>query len=388
MRVGMITGEYPPLTGGVANFTRDLSRAMIDAGHEVFVFTRAKAKADSRYPINVEAHVKGRWNWLTNRAIKRWIKDNRLDIINIQFQTAAFNMHPSIHWLPSRVKDIPVIVTCHDLRVPYLFPKAGKLRIWIVRKLTQDVDGVITTNGEDEIRLRDDWGIREVAWIPISSNFSINPPEGFDRADWRAQYGVKNDDLLISHFGFLNRSKGVTVLIDALAKLVKQGLPVHLIMIGGRAGASDPTNLVYGKEVDKQIKRLGLGNRIHWTGYAEPPTISAGFCSSDITTLPYVDGVSLRRTTLMTSLAHGKAIITTEPQMPLPELGEAVEMIPVNDPNALVDAIIRLWESPGRRKELETAALKIAQKFSWKQIAARTLGFYETIREEFQSRRE
>jgi phosphatidylinositol alpha-mannosyltransferase len=157
-------------------------------------------------------------------------------------------------------------------------------------------------------------------------------------------------------------------------------------MIGRRAGASDPTNLTYGKEVDRQIKRLGLGDRIHWTGAAEPPTISAGFCSSDITPLPYVDGVSLRRTTLMTSLAHGKAIITTEPQMPLPELGEAVEMIPINDPDVLADAIVRLWQSPERRKELEAAALKISQKFSWKQIAARTLGFYETILDEFRSR--
>ena len=39
MRIGLITGEYPPQQGGVGDFTRELARALIAAGHEAQVIT-------------------------------------------------------------------------------------------------------------------------------------------------------------------------------------------------------------------------------------------------------------------------------------------------------------------------------------------------------------
>ena len=39
MKIGLITGEYPPQQGGVGDFTRELARALIAAGHEAQVIT-------------------------------------------------------------------------------------------------------------------------------------------------------------------------------------------------------------------------------------------------------------------------------------------------------------------------------------------------------------
>lgn len=375
----MVTGEYPPMQGGVGAFTREVARALVALGHPVSVFTRTEAQQADEPGITVAAEVRGRWGWRTLGAIRAWARERRIDIVNVQFQTAAYNMHPAVHWLPAQLAEAPVVVTFHDLRVPYLFPKAGRLRRWVVRKLAADAAGAIATDRADEAVLRNEWRIPRVCWVPIGSNVTAAPPPGYDRAAWRASLGVSRDDLLISYFGFLNESKGGLVLVKALARLVAEGVPAHLVMIGGRAGASDPTNLAYGARVDAAIAQHGLTDRVHWTGFVDDAQVSAHFYASDICALPYLDGVSLRRGTLMAALAHGRAIVTTAPQTSAPELEGVVETLPPGDSRTLAETLARLWRDPGRRKAFEAAALDAAQQFSWEGIARRTLQFYETI---------
>ena len=49
---------------------------------------------------------------------------------------------------------VPVVVTFHDLRVPYLFPKAGRLRPAAVTHLARAAAGVIATDPADEAELK------------------------------------------------------------------------------------------------------------------------------------------------------------------------------------------------------------------------------------------
>jgi hypothetical protein len=72
-------------------------------------------------------------------------------VVNIQYQPAAYNMNSAaINFLPWRLKNVvKTAVTFHDLRVPYLFPKAGRLRQTAVNFLARSADGVIATNPAD-----------------------------------------------------------------------------------------------------------------------------------------------------------------------------------------------------------------------------------------------
>ncbi|MGF1505318.1 MAG: glycosyltransferase, partial [Anaerolineae bacterium] len=300
-----------------------------------------------------------------------------MDVVNVQFQTAAYDMHPSIHFLPGRV-DPPVVVTFHDLRVPYLFPKAGPVREWSVQRLAQHAHGVIATDRADEARLLA-WGVEPVRWIPIGSNVTTTPPSGCTRHGWRAERSIPQDALLISYFGFLNESKGGLDLAEALARLVAAGIDAHLVMIGGRAGSSDPTNSGYGRQGDAAIAGHGLTDRIHWTGFVADEWVSAAFLASDVTALPYRDGVSLRRGTLMAALAHGRAIVTTEAQTDIPELDGVVETAPPADPDGLADALEAVWRDPKRRTTLEAAARSASGHFRWDVIARRTADFFTEV---------
>ncbi len=368
------------MQGGVGAFTREVAREMADTEHEVFVFTRSEVQNANEDGINVCPVVGDTWGWNTIPQVKAWIADNQIDIVNIQFQTAAFNMHPAIHWTPHRIESVPVVVTFHDLRVPYLFPKAGALREWIVKKIARDTDAVISTDREDEARLRQEWHIPKVRWIPIGSNVTTTPPPHYDRQTFRSQMGVGDQDLLISYFGFLNESKGGSVLVEALARLVEQGIPAHLVMIGGRAGSSDPTNVRYGEQVDALIDQHNLSKQVHWTGFVEDNAVSANFLASDLTVLPYLDGVSLRRGTLMAALAHGRAIVTTHPETDAPELEGVVKTVEPNNPDALAEAILSIWHDPKKREQLEQAAKQTNDNhFTWASITQKTIDYFNEL---------
>ena len=61
MRIGLVTGEFPPMEGGVGAFTEQLGRALKALGHEVHIITSIKARpataprklAGIREPIDI-----------------------------------------------------------------------------------------------------------------------------------------------------------------------------------------------------------------------------------------------------------------------------------------------------------------------------------------------
>jgi glycosyltransferase involved in cell wall biosynthesis len=124
---------------------------------------------------------------------------------------------------------------------------------------------------------------------------------------------------------------------------------------------------------------LGVADRIVATGFLPPDQVTAGFLATDVCALPYVEGASLRHGTFMAALAHGRAIVTTQPLVPLDELrdGENVLLVPPNDAGALADGIRRVMADSALCARLERGAAELAQQFTWDRIAARTAEVYE-----------
>jgi len=390
MRIGLITGEYPPDQGGVGDFTSRLAKSLVDLKHEVHVIASAsrtpdREAQDSRVPsqgdrVSVHRVIQG-WRIGCWGSILDLADGLSLDILNVQYQAAAYGMRPGINLVPRR-RQCPVAVTFHDLKVPYLFPKAGPLRWWIVRALAQRADGVIVTNRVDELRLSDSQPrIANLARIPIGSNIPSVLARDYDRDAERARWGVAPGDVLLGYFGFLNESKGGEELINALALLAEQGLPAHLLKIGGRVGSSDPTNRAYADRVDGLIAALGLDERVHWTGYVPPERVSASLRATDVCVLPYRDGVSFRRGTLLACLAHGMAIVTTRPAAPIPGVEHERNMLLVEprNPPALAQAVARIADDPTLRARLEEGAKSLASEFTWEHIARLTAAFFSGL---------
>ncbi len=62
MRIGMITGEYPPMQGGIGAYTRILAGEMAAQGHEVFVLSRTGTTSNNPH-VQLSASIDqlGRW---------------------------------------------------------------------------------------------------------------------------------------------------------------------------------------------------------------------------------------------------------------------------------------------------------------------------------------
>jgi glycosyltransferase involved in cell wall biosynthesis len=389
MRIGLVTGEYPPMEGGVGAFTEQLARALAGQGHDIDIITSKKARpvdAPRRVstvfePIALDfarLHPRaGRWRWPTLSTIADVAIRYDLQIINLQYQAAAFNMHsPAIHFLPWRLKSIvPTIVTFHDLRVPYLMPKAGRLREAIIRGLARRAAGNIATNTAD-FRTLQRWNDRPLRQIPIGSNIDVYEPNHIEIAEVRGKLGLADGDVLLGYFGFLNETKGANTLIQALAQLDQR---YHLIFVGGQTGSSDPgNNQAFLSLLQDQIDRLGLSERVHWTGFLSPTRVSAHLVAADLMVMPYRDGVSMRRGTLMAVLAHGRPLITTYPAEETIEFtqGENMWFVFPDNPTELAQSIARLAGDALLRERLGRGARELGRQFDWNTIAARTVEFY------------
>lgn len=380
MRIGFVTGEYPPMQGGIGAHCRVLAQTLTAQGHNVSIFTDPRAENSATDTAIALTHnpAKG-WRRKAMQAVDAWARRERLDVVNLHFQTAAYQMSPWIHYLPGFVKSAPVVTTFHDLRFPYLFPKAGRLRDWIVMRLARQSAGVIATNHEDAARLAK---LPHHTLIPIGSSVPTELPSDFDRSIWRGRAGVSDDHtLLLAHFGFINHSKGVDTLLGAAAALIHAGCPLKLVMVGGRTGTSDPTNAEYATKIDALIGTLGLEAHLCWTGFVEPCEVSAYLAASDAVALPFRDGASYRRSSLMAAIAHGCAIITTKPTVDIPAFKNDQNLLMVAPENvpALAAAIQVMVNTPAIRERLGAGASTLREHFAWDRIAGENLAFFQQV---------
>lgn len=392
LRIGLVTGEYPPMEGGVGAFTQALAQALHALGHAVTVISRREARPPDvqltarqlNEPIDLGyaqllARAR-RWNRPEMHIIADMAVRYELDVVNIQYQAAAYNMrNPAINFLPWRLRGVaPAVVTFHDLRVPYIFPKAGALRTWVVQRMAQQAAGAIATNPADAAVLRT-WQVGRLAQIAIGSNIAPHAPDAATIAGLRAGLGLTDDAALLAYFGFANPSKGADVLVEALAQLPTNA---QLVFIGGQTGASDPANnAAFLAQIRAQIAARGVQPRVHWTGFVPDAAVSAWLHAADLVVLPYRDGVSLRRGTLMAALAHGRPLITTHPPDGPAALvdGETAYLVPPDDPAALVAAVQALMADATLRARLGRQAAAFAAQFSWEHIARQTVDFYRAV---------
>ncbi len=380
MRILLISGEFPPMQGGVGDYTRQMARAFAAQGHEAHVLASASLaeayRTGTGEPWGVHPVVDA-WGWRCWRQVAGLVREVVPDVIDIQYQAAAYDMRiPAIHFLPwwlHRTRGAPpVVVTYHDLKPPYLFPKAGPLRGWVVRQLARHCHAAIVTNAEDLNAARQWPSAPSLHHIPIGSNMPAAPPAGYDRAAWRTAYGYGEGDFVWAYFGFLNESKGGETLVQALAL----SPPHHrLLMIGDRVGSSDPTNRSYAARVEASMTDLGVIGRVQWTGYLAVDQVPAALLGADVVVLPYRDGISFRRGSLHAALALGCPVLSTYPRVPLPELidGENVRLVPVDDSEALSLAARELAHDPAVRARIGGGAKLLARQFTWERIAQRTV---------------
>jgi glycosyltransferase involved in cell wall biosynthesis len=401
----MLTGELPPDRGGVGDYTARLSDALAALGVPVGILTRERPDIPSRRVLGASAvPVHGTvpaWDARAWRMVARALRGlGPRPLLHIQFQAGAFDLGGSIHLLPALLRALMpnarVVTTFHDFLVPYLFPKAGPARLAANRLLARMSHAAIFTDLAD-LELAGP-GVRGRV-VPIGSNVDREPATEPSRGDVRRLLGVDDATFLVGYFGFLNPSKGVPTLLDAVSRL-QAGRPdraVRLALIGAETGVSNPTDLTQARAVHDAIEHGPTGQTVIRTGYLPPPELSATLLACDVLALPFVDGASARRGTLMAALAHGLPIVSTRPERRSPfggpaavwlgagptayavRDGESILLVPPEDADGLAAALVHLMDDPELRARLAQGAEAAAARITWPALAAETRAIYASL---------
>jgi glycosyltransferase involved in cell wall biosynthesis len=131
----------------------------------------------------------------------------------------------------------------------------------------------------------------------------------------------------------------------------------------------------------RKLEDAALRGAVTLTGELDDDEAARTLAGCTLIVLPFRDGVSLRRTTLMAALALGRAVISTRAAVPPAALhdGRHIVLVPPADAVALARAMVELADDPDRRRTLGEQARAAAGAFTWPAIAAQTEDLYRRV---------
>ena len=208
----------------------------------------------------------------------------------------------------------------------------------------------------------------------IPSGPTIEPPGDLpDRTELRRRLGIEADTYLVGFFGFRQPSKGIVVLRDAIKRPELRSRGVRLALIGSASSELGPRRAepTVPASMFSDIDFIDAGALV-------PRDVSTWLRACDVVVLPFLAGLSTRRGTFMTTVAHGIPVVTTRPASSLfPEVADGeVAYVPSGDADAIVSALIRIHDDREYWRSLGAGSRAIAMRYSWRRIAERTLAAY------------
>jgi len=218
-------------------------------------------------------------------------------------------------------------------------------------------------------RLAAEWSVR----FPFLSSISVlplivEPPNTFNLTSESPTY---LEEAIFGFAGRLEEGKGPLVLVDALARVNREG-PLAVARVAGIG----PQLL----QVKARVRELGLREAFELVGhYSEPRGRTAFMNSLDVFVLPsFAEGTPK---SIIEAMAHGVPVIATTVGGIADILdGESGILVPPGDSVALANAMLLLARDPTRRVAMGAAAkLRYEELFSQRAVLPLMLQTYSRV---------
>lgn len=364
--------------GGIGRYTRELIHALLELdGDNQYRFFSAKPPANPPVanPIPVAANVSYHPSRLNERWLYRLWYRLRLPL-PVQLNTGKLDLfHSPDFVLPPVSGNIPTLLTVHDIsfaHYPETFPAPlvsylNNVVPWSIERATHVLADSISTK-RDLVEL---WRVPEekvtVLYAGVNGRFHPNTPRGQITAVQRI-YNLDPATPYILCVGTVQPRKNYPMLVRAFAPLAKE-IPHNLVIAGGKGWLNE--------ELMAEIERLGLINRVQFTGFVDDADLPALYSGADVLAFPSLyEGFGLP---LLEAMACGTAVISSNASC-LPEVaGNAAPLLPPNDQAAWTETMRHLLTDAEARERLVQNGYAQLPKFSWKTAAEQLRTIYHQL---------
>lgn len=382
----MVVLAYYP---GAETRVRRQAEALVDRGYEVDVIClRGRQQAPQDFCNGVQVHrvpvmlKKGglidvflnylHFFALASLELLRLNRRRRYDVVQVH-NLPDFLVFSAL--LP-KLQGVPVILDLHDL-MPEFY--AGRFQddrhSWLMRTvLWQEklsclfADHVITVSEHwRESLIRRGVPARKCSVVMNVADDKIFQPMGDER--------IRNgDEFRLLYHGTVVYRYGLDLAIRAVGQ-VRSDIPnIHLTIIGTGDHVSELVRLTHS---------LGLERNVTIYGRLRPVEELSGIIrESDIGVVPYRNDIftdGLLPTKLMEYLATGLPCIAARTAAIERYFGVATELFDPGDVNDLARCILKLHDSPERRKELSEACTGFQERYNWTKTGSEYVSLVERL---------
>lgn len=196
-------------------------------------------------------------------------------------------------------------------------------------------------------------------------------PNGVDASRFKPIHPAPDDGpLKLLCVGRLIERKGQRHLIEVIKRLSDATLDVELDLVG--EGDARPA-------IEAQVARLGLGDRVCFSGYVPREKIAEHYAAAHVFVLPsYNEGMSVA---LLEAMAAGLAVVVTPTggtsELIEPEINGLV--FDWGDVETLASHLRRLAQDRSVVRRMGQAARQRASEFSWDRAALRYVEIFRSL---------
>jgi len=278
MRIGFFTDTYTPQINGVVSSIRLFADALERLGHEVYIFAPTPRQASDgprvvRIPsVPFAFQPEMRLASIYSAQAYRLARQANLDVIHSHdpFAIGLFGLA-----VAKRFR-LPYVHTYHTLYPEYVhyvwetrFTRAMAERL--SREFCDQCDLVLAPSTKIEKALAE-WGVTApVVTLPTgvdAARFGVTNARA--AATLRERFDIPEGDRLLIFVGRLGLEKNVDLLVDAMAHMKTPG--ARLLLVGNGPHLHD---------LERHIARLGLADRVTFTGYLQREDVAAAYAASD-----------------------------------------------------------------------------------------------------------
>jgi glycogen synthase len=394
-RVLLLSWEYPPvIEGGLARHVRKLAEALVRQGVAVDVLTRGVADGpqpgqpgiDELAGVTIHRVREPSWPRDLDRFVA-WVEQMNSDMLAAGEALAEEYDYDLIHghdWLVAQAAAtlaeravVPYVTTIHAT-------EHGRHQGWVQdepqahihaveRWMAQRADAVIVCSYYMRGHVADIFDIdeRRIVVIPNGIDPSELRPAG-DLQALRSRFAEPSEKLVLL-VGRLVYEKGFQLALDALPGVVERVEGVRFLVAG--SGTHE-------HELKAQAERLGLSDHGSFLGWIGDDVLHSLYRIADLCVVPSIyEPFGL---VALEAMASGCPCIVAD-------TGGLREVVPVGervglrfnggDAEHLGVMIERLLVDAGLRDRLVTEASEHVLRFDWDDIALRTGGIYDQLRE-------